>query len=148
MDPFPFTEEEWAGIDEIATGIVNASFAEDDVLHASRLEELWCVLAELRDKYGPHPVLLETQADFAEEPSERVALYEQAKQGALAEGLLTYTIRISFARVLVEYMGDGARAIDELLACKEEVAGHADDYERREWQELHDKCARLLKRTE
>jgi hypothetical protein len=148
MEAFPFTKEEWASIMEVTHAIVNASAAEDDVLQASCFEELRCVLAALQDKYGAHPILLETEADFADEPSECVALYEQAKQGALAGGLRTYTIRISMARVLVEEMGDRARALEELLACREEVMAYADDFERGEWQDLHDKCAHLLSRKE
>jgi hypothetical protein len=121
--------------------VVNATLSEDEVLHASRFAELCCVLSGLRDTYGQHPVLLETEADFTDEPSERVALYEQAKQAALAAGLLTYSIRVSLARVLMDDLGDRGRALQELLVCQIEVAACANDRERQEWQEMQRQCA-------
>src|SRR5258707_1219218 len=83
---------------------------------------------------GQHPALLETEADFTDEPSERVALYEQAKQSALVGGWVTYSIRISLARVLLEELGDAGRGLQELLACRDEVTTCADKSERAEWE--------------
>lgn len=45
--------------------IVNATFADDRVLAASAFVELRAVLRDLRTRYGDHPVLAETEADFA-----------------------------------------------------------------------------------
>jgi hypothetical protein len=142
MEPFPFTVEEWSCVGEVTLALINATFAEDAILHASLVEELRYVLDELRAKYGQHPALLETEADFTDEPSERVALYEQAKQAALAGGWVTYSIRISLARVLLEELGDVERAMQELVACRDEVTACADESERQEWQELQKECIR------
>jgi hypothetical protein len=146
MEAFPFTAEEWSCVSEAARAVLNATFAEDDVLHASRFEELRCVLSELRGKYGQHPALLETEADFTEDPSTRVELYEQAKQFALAGGWVTYSIRISLARVLLEELGNPGQALQELMTCRDEVAACAAESEREEWHELQRECARQRSR--
>jgi hypothetical protein len=83
-------------------------------------------------------------ASFAKEPAKRVALYEQAKQVALAGGWVTYSIRISQARVLLRELGAVERALQELLECQGEIAVCADEGDRQEWNELHRECARRL----
>ena len=142
MDSFPFTAEEWSCVRDAALAVVYAALAEDTILRASWFEELQCWLSELRAKYGLHPLLLETEADFTENAAERVVLYEQAKQASLAGGWVTYTIRTSLARVVLEELGDARRALQELLACRDEIMACADDSERKEWQELQRACFR------
>jgi hypothetical protein len=136
MESFPFSAEEWARVREACLGIVNAELSEDEAIRTSRFEKLCEVLAELRNRHGDHPVLLETEADFAAEPSEQIALYEMAKLAAVAAGFFTFTIRISLARVLMDDLGDRARALQELLACRDEVTLWAEEDERKEWEEL------------
>jgi hypothetical protein len=140
MTTFPFTEADWFCVSEAARAIVNATFADDAVLRVSRFAELRQVLAQLRGKYGQHPALLETEADFTDEPSERVALYEEAKRLAEDQGLITYTIRLSLARVLLEELQEPERALREVLACREEVATLGDEGDRAQWEELHAEC--------
>ncbi len=142
MEPFPFTPDEWFQVSEAARAMVNATFINDAVLHDSAFKELQCLLSELRTKYGDHPALFETEADFTDDPAEQVSLYEQAKQVALAGGWVTYSIRISLARVLLEDLGDAGRALQELLDCRDEIIACADESERREWEELQKECAR------
>jgi hypothetical protein len=136
MEPFPFSAEDWARVREACLAVVNAELAEQESVRATRFAELGNLLAELRVKYGEHPTLLETEADFAAEPSEQVALYEMAKLAALAAGFLTYTIRLSLARVLLNDLGERDRALQEVLACRDEVTLWADEDEKKEWQEL------------
>jgi hypothetical protein len=142
MNEFPFTDEEWFRVREAARAVLNATLAEQDSLHAYQFKELQTVLFALKRKYGKHPILLETEADFTDDPTDRVWLYEQAKQAALAGGLLTYTIRISLARLWLEEREDAGRARQELLACRGEVAAWANAGEREEWNELHTECCR------
>lgn len=142
MEAFPFTAEDWSDVSEAVRAVVNATLAEDAVLRASHFEELRGLLAALRSKYGPHPVLVETEADFTDEPHTRVALYEQAKRAALAGGIATYNIRLALARVLLEELGNPGRALQELLACRDEVMAEAEEDVRKEWQKLHTQCAR------
>lgn len=134
MEAFPFTEAEWASVEEAALPVVNATLADDPVLRASHLIELLDVLASLRARHGDHPVLLETQADFAEDDVERVALYRRAAGIAAAHRLPTLGIRLSLARVYLD-TGDPGAALAELLACKGEL-GEGDESERASWAEL------------
>jgi hypothetical protein len=80
MNPFPFSESEWSRVAAATLAATNATLADDEVLSASHFVELQSVLTELRRVYGDHPVLLETEADFAAEGAERIALYEAVKR--------------------------------------------------------------------
>jgi hypothetical protein len=143
MGAFPFTTEEWSRVGDLAAAIFNATVADDDVLRASLIEELCDVLSGLRDRYGEHPVLFETEADYAEVPAERVELYERARQIAIDGGWVTYSIRLSLARVLLEDLGESARARQELAACRDEVMECDDASTRREWEVLDAACGRI-----
>ncbi len=134
MEAFPFTKAEWDAVSHAALPVVNAGLADDDVLRASHLVGLLDVLAQLRARYGDHPVLLETEADFLEDHGQRLALYQQAVCNAVANGLPTLSIRLSLARLLLE-MGRQSAARDELLACEGEVC-EGDASERAEWAGL------------
>ena len=134
MKAFPFTEAEWAAVGEAALPVVNATLADDAVLRVSHLVKLLDVLARLRARHGDHPVLLETEADFAEDDAERLTLYQRAVSTAVAHGLPTLSIRLSLAGLLLE-MGQRGAARDELLACEGEL-WDGDDSERASWAEL------------
>jgi hypothetical protein len=142
MEAFPFTEAEWESVREAAGAIVNAALAEDPILRASQFAELRAVLAGLRDRYGDHPLLLETEADFTADAPDRVALYERASRTAAAGGLPTLTIRLSLARVLLEDLGRPDAARVELLACRGELATVGDESDREEWASLLAACDR------
>lgn len=140
MDAFPFTAEEWEEVSEASRAVVNATLYDDDPLSESLYLELVEVLSVLRGRYGPHPVLLETQADFETDVAERVKLYEAAIALAVEEALPTFTIRLSLARVLIEYVGDTRLAREHLLLCKQAVQAHGDDGERADWKKLSTLC--------
>ena len=95
MDEFPFSEDEWAKVEEAAHGVTNATLANDDVLRASLLIELERVLEELRAGHGNHPVLVETEADFQDIPTKQLELYRSALQLAVQNRLSTISIRIA-----------------------------------------------------
>ena len=131
MEAFPFTSAEWDPQKDLALSILNAQFAEDDVLAASLNLEMLDRMDALRARHGDHPVLLETAADYTENPSEQAALYRRAVELADAHGLPTLSIRLSFAPVLTE-LGEPIVALEELRACgREAAAGSAD--ERKQW---------------
>ena len=141
MKAFPFSEAEWATVREAALGVTNGALANDPVVQASHVFSLRRILAQLRGRYGDHPVLLETEADFADDDVERVSLYRQAIETATAHRMPTLSIRMSLARVLLE--GDQAsQAMAELSACAGELA-QADAAERSEWAELQFAATRL-----
>ena len=62
-------------------------------------------LGELRARYGCHPVLPETQADFADDNAEGIALYRRAPAVAEADRLPALNIRLSLAGLLLEAGG-------------------------------------------
>jgi hypothetical protein len=131
VEAFPFTDAEWDALKPVVESILNASPAEDDVLAASLRLELLERVDRLRERYGDHPVLLETAADYTDDEAESAALYRRAAEIAAANGLPTLSIRLSFAPVLVE-SGEPMAALAELRACGGEAAdGNAD--ERKQW---------------
>jgi hypothetical protein len=142
MEVFPFSKCDWSRVGDAARAVVNATLAEDAVVRASKLEDLRLVLTELRLKYGDHPVLLETEADFSDDPEERRVLYQAAIRRARRAKLATYSARMALARVLLDEFDDPDEALAELRACENELAAQADEAERQEWAELVARCGR------
>ena len=142
MDHFPFTEAEWNRIKDITLSIVNASSANDEILSASCLQTLLEHLDNLRARYGEHPVLDETEADFLDDPSEQIDKYRSAIRMAEENALPAMSIRVSLAGVYLNSVSDYQRAIVELRACEPELAKGIgiDEYERGQWEELVKKC--------
>lgn len=140
MDPFPFSDDEWDRVKEASRAVVNATLADDLVVRASHFIVLQIVLDELRLQHGEHPVLLETEADFEDEPLRRFHLYRCAIQLAERNRLPTYTIRISLARLLLEDFNDMESAENELESCRDEIVVTGDDAERNEWWDLLQLC--------
>ena len=137
MEGWPFSEAEWEWVKDAALPVINATLAEDDLLRESHPVGLIEVLAELRKRHDDHPWLLETEADFVRDDTERIELYRSAIQSAEATGMQTLTIRLSLAQVLLDQsLLSEARA--ELLACKGEANDTDDDSDRAEWKRLSD----------
>ena len=134
MEPFPFTEAEWETVRGASLNLLNATFANDSALAESFCAELFAVLGDLRLHHGEHPVLLETQADFTDDDFERAALYRRAITLAEANDIRTLSIRLSFARVLLDLDRKQAARV-ELLACEHELP-RGDDSDRPDWAEL------------
>ncbi|CAN5328633.1 hypothetical protein BH11PLA2_BH11PLA2_01380 [soil metagenome] len=134
MEPFPFTKEEWNSVREAVLPVHNATLADDPIVRASHLIGLIEVLAGLRDVYGNHPVLLETEADFTEDEHDSITLYRQATDIASQHSLPTFSIRLSLAQVLFD-IGDPSAANQELLACEAELVA-CDEWEKTEWANL------------
>jgi hypothetical protein len=141
LSPFPFSESEWDRVNKAAAAVTNATLQDDDVLAASKLVELQLLLASLRDVHGEHPILLETEADFLNDPAERRELYLQAIDGALHGKIPTYTIRISLAALLLDSFVDCDAARNELMACKVEVMELGDSGEQLQWNQLLQMCS-------
>jgi hypothetical protein len=143
VEAWPFTEDEWQAVSDAALPVVNATWARDEVLHASCLLTLLETLAELRSRHGEHPKLLETEADFADSDEERLPLYERAIRTAETHGLQTLTIRLSLAEALLN-LHRPAEARAELLACRDEMAESEDESDRKSWADLMAECERFL----
>jgi hypothetical protein len=134
VDEFPFSKAEWDAVSDAAFPIVNATIADDAALRDSLLIELQEVLATLRNRHGDHPVLLETEADYADNTQERLRLYRRAIVVAELNELPTLTIRLSVAQLLID-TGDRDKALEELIACQGETKT-ADSYYAGEWSRL------------
>ena len=140
MQPFPFRESEWQRIQNASCSLVKATLENDSVLRASLLAELMAVLEEIRQEHGEHPILLETAADFCDDPVSQLDLYRSAIRLAEASNLPTLTIRLSLASLLLEDFDDPRQAAKELKACKSEVTTDGDVAQRQEWSELMGRC--------
>ncbi len=152
---FPFLPEEWQEVNEAASEIVEASAMGDELLQTIKLDAMLDILATLREKYGDHPVLLETEADFIHDYFRRVDLYLSAIEESVRQNFPNYTIRISLARCLLEYESDhrpendedqkesAAMAIEHLRACETEVMSIADEHDLNEWRRLVSACKAL-----
>lgn len=140
MDPFPLTDEEWRALQDAALAVTNAALAGDTLLRESHFQELAATLAQLRGRYGNHPLLLETLADHTDDEAERVRLYRQAVGVAARHGIITYTIRLSLAEVLLD-RGEAEAAQVELDACHDEVTALGDRSDRKNWEQLRRRCS-------
>jgi hypothetical protein len=144
MEEFPFTIEDWERLREPASSIIYASFAlNDETLRASAFVELQEVLNELRAMYGEHPVLLETEADFARVPELSIPLYRVAIELAVQHNLRTLSIRLALARTL-GIIDQYDAAMHELTRCQGELLDASDD-ERESWT---DQIAELAEQQE
>lgn len=144
MEDFPFDEEEWSLVKEASRQILNATLADDLVLSESLLPILIAALESLRQRYGEHPVLLETEADFITDPIESVRLYRDAKQLAQANNLPIASICISLAGTLLNEFNQPEKAREELVSCQSEVDS-LDEYDRPSWHRLMEDCEVALR---
>lgn len=140
MDEFPFSEQEWERVRNATNAVMVATLADDTVLRQSLICELDGILEALRIRYGDHPVLLETAADFRDLPTNQVELYRAALKLAEQNQLPTRSIRISLARVLLEDFDEASAAAAELMACEREMRTDADASELAEWSKLLGQC--------
>jgi len=81
MTPDGISTEEWDRVHAIAVDIVNASAMDDGVLCAHHTERLFDLLDQLEAIYGRIPSLLDTRADYTDDPAVAIALYEEALAG-------------------------------------------------------------------
>lgn len=142
MEAFPFIREEWDAVGEAALPMVNATFAGDDALQASLLVDFLELMADLKSRHGDHPVLLETEADFIRDDQERAELYQRAEQIAESNGLPTLSIRLSFAKLLMD-TGRPKVAEKALLDCESELTD-ADKYDKDHWNELMEEARQAM----
>jgi len=105
VDPWPFEDEDWDNVVTITGRLTNAILADDEVLRQSIREELIQRIDDLTEKYGEHPVLLETLADFVTESNWRLGLYRRALDLSVKHGMPTLTIRVFLAVAARRYSG-------------------------------------------
>jgi hypothetical protein len=139
MDRFPFSKREWKAVRTAAAGVAEASGPSQ---RSVRFDELRAALGGLRDKYGDHPVLIETEADFTADPALAAKLYRAAELYAAANGLPTLSIRLSLAKLLLEELADVQEARAALIACRDELPDAAAT-QCETWNALLAECDRL-----
>jgi len=110
MDPWPFEDEDWEEVERLNWRAFEAVRAEDDIVRESIRQEMLDKLRELEDKYGEHPVLLETRADNTRDAREQLRLYRRALELAVEHGHDTLTIRIWLAELLLDGFGEADQA--------------------------------------
>ena len=79
----PITKEAWGRVLQAACDCANAAMADDDVLLEVHHNSMSEILDEMDAEFGEHACLLDTRADYLDNPDERRALYQRAL--ALAE---------------------------------------------------------------
>ena len=136
MDAFPFTNVDWERVKDAAHPVLEARLADDDAVADSMFLSLQETLADLRRKYGDHPVLLETEADFCDDTGDSIALYNRALSIARENSLPTVSICLSYARTLIDETGDANAARRVLKSCREEVHRNCDESDGIEYEEL------------
>jgi len=139
ISPFPYTTEEGDQITEIAKGLVNAGFADDEPKRAQRLSQLHDCLQKLIGKYGEHPTLIELQADFADTFEEGMSLYQKAKQISMSLGLSIRSICLSMAVLVLREKDAKGEAREFLQECQNEM-GDANEYELWKLEEINAAC--------
>lgn len=116
--------------------MVNATMADDEIWHAAAMRRFRKAIRKLRGSYGDHPVLIETLADYLDDPARRQRLYRRAIRIAVKNNLPTWTIRLFYARLLLDDFHDGPKALVQLQRCEREITELADEYDKNSWKEL------------
>jgi hypothetical protein len=147
MDRFPFSRKEWRLVRDAARAVAEAAETNDPEHRETRFVELQKQLKGLRERYGDHPALLETEADFTLDAPTAVAMYRKAGETAAFHGLPTLSIRMALARLLLEELGDVGGARSALLAGRAELAD-ARSPECSTWAELLVECDRRTPQAE
>lgn len=76
--PQGISEADWNRVKELAVAIVNATTEDDEDGGVAETADLMGFLDGLEKKYGSHPGILSTRADFLSDPDEAVSMLEEA----------------------------------------------------------------------
>lgn len=134
-------------VQQAALAVVDTTMTENTELRVSRFSELQNVLAKLRKRYGEHPILLETEANFTDGAAAQMVIYKKAKTVAMKHGFPLLSICLSMAHLYLEELDDVHAARDELVACRNEVAD-VMTHDRLDWCRLMTECNRLTLRSQ
>lgn len=138
--------EEWDRVHAVAVDIVNSSAIEDDVLCAHHTERLFDILDGLEAIYGRIPSILDTRADYTDDPAVAIALYEEAL-AASEDPDLSSLILPSLIRLKIQERHDES-AISNLLLELERLTGmHESSFEVDELRGLQSDFEELKKQN-
>lgn len=146
---FPFEDEEWLAVRDATEAILQAVCDEDRLREAACREAASGLISRLEQKYGAHPILIETRADVMPLESlsdcqARIAKYEEARAMALRHELPIYTVQLSLANLALLLLDDPQRALAELDRGRHDLAFYGGRDDRALYAELtRDAYARL-----
>ena len=115
-------------VHELAVAIVNASGADDDALHGSLCQTLRAYYDEQASLGRSHPFLTEAMADYTDDATEAVRLYELSlEQARTFPDEPTHTKMISLAQQFME-LGRTEQAEAYLRDGRAEAVRRADTF--------------------
>jgi hypothetical protein len=109
---------EWDRVHAVAVDIVNATGIEDDVLCAHHTERLFDILDELEAIYGRIPSILDTRADYTDDPTVAITLYEEALSASVDPDL-TSLVLPSLIRLKIQERHTESSISDLLLELEQ-----------------------------
>ncbi len=139
MNEFPFEKDEWDRLTQLVYQYVTPILNDQDPDECA-LPIIQSYVEDLKDKYGDHPILIETEADFESDVVEQNYLYEKATKVAIKNGLPTLSIRLSHARLKLHDLKQKDEAKKIIEECREEMLKSGDEYDKEEWQEILKEC--------
>lgn len=146
MTPDGISTEEWDRVHVVAVDIVNASAMEDDVLCAHHTERLLDILDGLEAIYGKIPSILDTRADYTDDPTVAIALYEEAL--ALSEDPdLSSLVLPSLIRLKIQERHAESSISDLLLELERLTDRAKSSFELNELRELQSDFEELKKQN-
>ena len=143
MTPDGISTEEWDRVHAAAVDIVNATVVEDDVLCAHHTQRLLDILDELEVTYGRIPSILDTRADYTDDPSVAISLYEEALAATEDPDLACLALP-SLIRLMIEEHHDEA-SISRRIHQLEQLTDQEKGFELEELRELQSQFEELKK---
>jgi hypothetical protein len=144
VTPQGISDADWDRVKELAVAIVNAT-QDDEEGGEAETDALMTFLDGLEKKYGAHPGILSTRADFLSDPDEAVALLEQAYALAVdrkdARGRLY--IADTLAGTFIRELEDAAAGETWLQRVAEELKSTGDESDITSYEELRVDLQRL-----
>jgi hypothetical protein len=134
MTPDGISTEEWDRVHAAAVDIVNASAIEDEFLCAHHTQRLLDILDELEVTYGRIPSILDTRADYTDDPSVAIALYEEALAATEDPELTSLTLPSLIRLKIQEYHDESS--ISRRIVQLEQLTDQEKGFELEELQEL------------
>lgn len=131
MAEFPCTKEEWDLVVRLSARFVNDYYKRNPVEKDALRTELLDMLHGLRKKYGDHPAILETIADYTKDESEQIEYYNLACAAAAANSMPTIGIK-NYLASSYTLSGQALAALNVLRESGRELAT-TDDSTRIDW---------------
>lgn len=82
----PFTKVVWDRVIEKACDIANATRTHDDPMYEVHRAQMFEILDELEKEFGPNSWILDTRADYVDDPHESRRLRTKALELAMEHG--------------------------------------------------------------